>query len=124
LGKWVVEISSKCSPSNRIKPPSVPTHKYPSVACATPVTLLSGKPSSVCQVSVTHRLVAAPLATPSITLPDRATPLVSHHSAHTPAQNNFNQVDTRLIYFLSRPAQARTHPDSPQLPLSKFTSQV
>jgi hypothetical protein len=54
-------------------------------------------------------LVAESLSAPSITLAGQATLPVSNQNAHQPAHIIFDQVDTRLIYFVSCPAQARTH---------------
>src|SRR5215469_8197648 len=48
------ENSSNRLPSNRTSPPSVLTHKKPSADCSTPVTSLSGRPSSVRHSRANH----------------------------------------------------------------------
>src|SRR5512144_847054 len=48
--------SSKEIPSKRTRPLGVPSHRKPSGVCARLVTVLLGRPSSVCQGRVYHKL--------------------------------------------------------------------
>lgn len=51
---FVSETGSNRSPSKRVRPDGVPTQRYPSIGCATPVTTFSGKPSSACHGCASH----------------------------------------------------------------------
>ena len=76
------------TPSNRARPPSVPTHKYPSRVCVTASTALDGKPSAVPKTSTANRPpdpAASAHPQPSTNIPAHANiPLRPDHPFRNP----------------------------------------